>query len=145
LLDRLLSTMDSKLKTSRLGMNQIKIIVPIIVLMITPVVVYAQQSNSPPISTGSVHLTDNPWTLYNETSGSSSTIIFNANGTFTRLLHDDQLKGVWTSHTIVAQELRWCPDESKWMNNCITTILKPDSQNSAIFTDKHLDHLHLMR
>jgi hypothetical protein len=130
-----------------MNLNEIKIILPIIMglLMITPVLVKAQQNNSPPTPTGSINLPGTTWTLYNESSGSSSTIIFNQNGTFTRLLHDNQLKGVWTSHIIIAQELRLCPDESKWMNGCILAILKEDSPNSALFIDKHFDHLHLMR
>lgn len=119
--------------------------------MLTPVLAGAQnmnstglQSQSPsPTPTGFINLANT--TLYNESSASSSTMTFNSNGTYTRTLHGNVLDGLWTSHIIIAQEIRICPGESKWMNDCILAILKSDSPNSAVFTDKHLDRLILQR
>jgi hypothetical protein len=67
---------------------------------------------------GPAHLLNTTWTMYNESSGSTSTIKFN-DSTYTRTLHGNDLTGIWSSNVITAQQLQLCPSEQKWTSGCL--------------------------
>jgi hypothetical protein len=89
-------------------------------------------------------LLNTTWTMYNESSGSTSTIKFN-DSTYTRTLHGNDLTGIWSSNVITAQQLQLCPSEQKWTSGCLLAILRVESPNQAEFMDTHGDRIHLMR
>jgi hypothetical protein len=90
------------------------------------------------------------WTLYNQTSGSSSVIHFNAvpspgPNTYSRLLNGNNLTGTWGTSVVTEQQLRLCPDQSKWISSCVLFGLRIDNANTASMADHHGDILRLTR
>lgn len=71
-----------------------------ILSIVTPVL--ALSSNSTEYFEPYRDLTNSTWTFYNETSGSTSNITFNQDGTYSRILHDNNLTGVWNSNLVRA-------------------------------------------
>ncbi len=92
---------------------------------------------------GFINFANSTWKMYNETSGSTSTITF-GDSTYTRSLHDNDLQGNWNSHTDTVQTLQLCPSEEKWMAGCETFNFHLGTP-SITFYDLHGDVIHLMR
>jgi hypothetical protein len=85
------------------------------------------------------------WTLYNETSGSQSSITFNSDGSYTRNLHGNNLTGNWQSNIVVEQRVGLCPTEPKFTERCIQVGLLVENPHRIIFTDGHGNRIFLMR
>jgi hypothetical protein len=92
-----------------------------------------------------LNLANTTWTLYNETSGSTSIMKFNSDGTYTRNLHDNNLTGNWQSSIVTEQQVQLCPTEPKWTSGCILVGLRIENPHSIGFMDSHGDRMHLMR
>jgi hypothetical protein len=133
-------------------------VMPILLVILPTVTVYGQQeqeqqhqttpSNSTTPYGPFLNLANTTWQMYNESSGSTSTLTFNNNDTYTRMLHGNELTGPWSSRIITAQLLQLCPGESqegKWMPQCLNVLLRVNGPNSAEFTDSHGSRIHLMK
>jgi hypothetical protein len=92
-----------------------------------------------------VNLGNTTWTLYNESSGSTSIMKFNSNDTYTRNLHGNNLTGNWQSSIVTEQQVQLCPTEPKWTSGCILVGLRIENPHSIGFMDSHGDRMHLMR
>jgi hypothetical protein len=73
---------------------------PPITTMLTVVSAQTSENNvigntARPANEKFLNLANTTWTLYNETSGSTSIMKFNSDGTYTRNLHDNNLTGNW--------------------------------------------------
>ena len=85
------------------------------------------------------------WKLYNETSGSTSIMKFNSDGTYIRSLHGNNLTGVWYSSIVTEQRVQLCPTEQKWTSQCELAGFMVVNPNSVIFLDRHGGRMQLMR
>jgi len=92
-----------------------------------------------------INFANTTWTMYNQTSGSTSTLTFGDDGKYVRSLHGNDLKGEWFSSPQLEQSLQMCPTAEKWMNGCIDFSFKPGNPNHLEFYDLHGDVIHLMR
>lgn len=92
-----------------------------------------------------VDLANGTWTLYNLTTGSSSQIQFNPDGSYDRILNSRDLHGIWTSSTITEQTLQLCPTGPyKWTDYCMLVGIGVDNPNTVGFTDLHGNSMMLM-
>jgi hypothetical protein len=66
-----------------------------ITTMLTVVSAQTSENTARPANEKFLNLANTMWTLYNETSGSTSIMKFNSDGTYTRNLHDNNLTGNW--------------------------------------------------
>jgi hypothetical protein len=130
--------------------------IPILLIPVT----YGQQEQQGQLQQGApiqaLDLTNGVFNLYNQSSGSTSTIIFTPetpgsnHGTYTRDLNGNQLQGIWRSTVETIQVLHICAtsdDQGKWLNSCINLGLRtnPDDPTIASFMDTHGNLLELSK
>ena len=129
-------------------------------LLIIPVLAHGQQEQQGQLQQGApiqpLDLTNGAFNLYNQSSGSTSTMIFtpetsgSSHGTYVRDLNGNQLQGIWRSSVESIQVLHICAtsdDQGKWLNSCINLGLRtnPDDPTVTSFIDEHGNHMELSR
>jgi hypothetical protein len=99
-----------------------------------------------------MNLTNGTYTLYNETSGSTSLMRFNHDGTYDRILHGNDWRGIWDASIITEKVLQMCPTHSHSTRSddgvgqvCDLIGLEPDTPNSIGFLDTYGHGMHLIR
>src|SRR5215510_1372471 len=113
-------------------MRRCLIVIPFLLLLTpalgsftTVLAVHGQQPIRDPFIP--MNLSNTIWTLYNESSGSSSIMKFNDDGTYTRNLHGNNLTGNWQSNIVIEQRVQLCPTEPKWTAQCILVGFRVDN------------------
>jgi hypothetical protein len=129
-------------------------------LLIIPVLAHGQQEQQGQLQQGApiqpLDLTNGVFNLYNESSGSTSTMAFTPetpgsnHGTYIRDLNGNQLQGIWRSSVESIQVLHICAtsdNQGKWLNSCINLGLRtnPDDPTVASFMDTHGNHLEISK
>jgi hypothetical protein len=101
-----------------------------------------------------MNLTNGTWTLYNGTSGSTSLMQFNHDGTYDRILHGNDWRGIWDASIVTEKVLQMCPtyshptrsdDDGGGGQVCDLIGLEPDTPNSIGFLDTYGHGMHLIR
>jgi hypothetical protein len=126
--------------------KRILILLTIPLLMMGSALANAQTQPQLTQETPFTNLNGSTFQMYNQTSGSTSTIHFNPDGSYSRVLGDHNMTGTWTSNEIITQKLTLCPtateDTDKWTDRCLTTILKNEG-DYLLMTDHHDSTIHL--
>jgi hypothetical protein len=92
-----------------------------------------------------MNLTNGTYTLYNETSGSTSLMRFNRDGTYDRILHGNDWRGIWHASIITEKMLQMCSTSTEPDgDHCDLIGLEPDTPNSIGFLDSLVHTMHLI-
>jgi hypothetical protein len=90
-----------------------------------------------------MNLANGTWTLYNGTNGSTSLMQFNRDGTYDRILHGNDWRGIWDASIITEKTLQMCSTEPD-AGHCDLIGLEPDTPNSIGFLDSLGHTMHLI-
>jgi hypothetical protein len=106
-------------------------------------------SSSSQFNPSFMNLTNGTYTLYNETSGSTSLMRFNHDGTYDRILHGNDWRGIWDATIILEKILQMCPTYEPGTSSspvgCNLIEMKLDTPSSLGYLDSYGNTMHLIR